>query len=189
MAHRPLPAQHDLRQLFDYDPESGQLLWKRRDVSMFKDKKQPASPNAAIWNGKNAGRVACSRTASGYLETSVFKRRLLAHRVIWKWVHGEEPDEIDHINGDRADNRLVNLRSVHHEANGRNLARRKNNTSGATGVSRYGNRWLARICPSRRTIYIGIFDSFDEAVAARRAAEVAYDYHPNHGRPSPHYPK
>ena len=59
----------------------------------------------------------------------------------------------------------------------------KNNTSGATGVSRYGNRWLARICPSRRTIYIGIFDSFDEAVAARRAAEVAYDYHPNHGRP------
>lgn len=87
MAYRPLPAQADLRQLFDYDPENGQLRWKRRDVSMFTGKRQPASHNAAIWNGKNAGRVACSKVGNGYLETTIFKRRVLAHRVVWKLVH------------------------------------------------------------------------------------------------------
>lgn len=97
-------------------------------------------------------------------------------------MHGVDPDDIDHINGDPSDNRLENLRNVSHEVNGRNLARRKNNTSGVTGVSRHGSKWVARICPSRRTIYIGIFDSFDDAVAARRAAEVKYGYHPNRGR-------
>jgi hypothetical protein len=182
MAYKALPPQAELRQLFDYDAKSGELRWKQRDVSLFADKVQSAAHNAAIWNAKNAGRVACSMTANGYLETTVFRRRLLAHRVIWKWVHGVDPDDIDHINGDPADNRLENLRNVSHVTNGRNLSRRSNNTSGVTGVSRHKDKWVARICPSRRTIYLGLYDSFDDAVAARRAAEVKLGFHPNHGR-------
>lgn len=173
-----------LRQLFDYDPESGALFWRYRPDSMFTDGKQAAAHNAAIWNGKNAGNPACSKSAAGYLETSIWSRRVYAHRVIWKLVHGVDAADIDHVNGDRADNRLSNLRNVSHAANGKNMKVRKNNTSGVMGVrweERLG-KWHARIMPGRRNIHLGVFDSFDDAVAARRAAEVRYGYHPNHGQ-------
>lgn len=183
MAYKALPPKDNLHQLFRYDPETGILYWRERHEDMFKDGAQPKSHNAAIWNAKNAGKPAGSKVAAGYIDVSVLSAgRLLAHRVIWKMMTGDEPNDIDHINGNRSDNRFANLRSVTHETNGRNLSRRVNNTSGAVGVSRHRRKWVARINPARKTIYLGIFDSFDDAVAARRAAEVKYGFHENHGQ-------
>lgn len=184
MAYKALPPQDLLNQLFRYEAETGKLYWRERPASMFTDKKQSASHNAAIWNGKNAGNEACSRASNGYLETSIFRRRITAHRIIWKLVTGVDPDDIDHQDGDGSNNRWANLRDVNHETNGRNLKLRKNNTSGVQGVALHTDkvRWIARINPARRTIYLGLFNSFDDAVAARRAAEVKYGFHENHGR-------
>jgi hypothetical protein len=184
MAFKALPPQHVLLQLLRYEPATGNLFWRVRGLESFKDGKQSREHNAAIWNGRNADKIACSKMAIGYLETSIFNRRVLAHRVVWKMVHGEEPRMIDHIDGDRSNNRLSNLRSVTQFENGKNARIRKNNTSGVMGVrweERLG-KWHCRINVNYRTIHLGVFDQFDEAVAARKAAEIEYGFHRNHGR-------
>lgn len=86
MAAKSLPAQDVLLQLLSYDPETGKLLWKERPCGMFRNGKQSVTHNAAIWNSKNAGKEACSKTANGYLETTILSRRVLAHRIIWKII-------------------------------------------------------------------------------------------------------
>lgn len=187
MAAKPLPSQSLLNQLLRYEPETGKLFWKERPRGMFGAEKQSAMQNAAIWNGKNAGKEACSETANGYLETSIFRRRVLAHRAIWKIVHGVDPQVIDHIDGDKRNNRIENLRNVSQIENGQNHVRRRNNTSGVMGV-RWDDRrlkWHTRINLKYRSIFLGYFVSFDDAVAARKAAEIEYGFHQNHGRAIP----
>nr|WP_175479900.1 HNH endonuclease signature motif containing protein [Paracoccus homiensis] len=107
-----------------------------------------------------------------------------AHRVAWAVIHGRWPNgEIDHINGDRSDNRLANLREVTKRENHRNMAIRSDNTSGVTGVywAREKGKWAAYI-KADKMVALGRYDTFAEAVAARRAAEKVLGYHPNHGR-------
>lgn len=102
-----------------------------------------------------------------------------AHRIIWEMVYGECPDVIDHINGDKHDNRLVNLRNVDRAENMRNRKLNKRNKSGINGVStRKDGKWLVVI----RTKYIGLFDNFFEACCARKSAEYKAGFHENHGR-------
>lgn len=95
------------------------------------------------------------------------------------------PDEqIDHINHVRTDNRIVNLRKASNTENSRNASIGSNNTSGALGVwfEKRRNAWVAEIKVDRRKIHIGQFDAFEDAVAARKAAEVKYGFHENHGK-------
>lgn len=107
-------------------------------------------------------------------------RLLLAHRVAWAIYHGAWPDRIvDHINHDKLDNRIQNLRLVTNSESARNKPLSPRNKSGVAGVQRVGNRWVVTIS----TTQLGSFRSFDDAVAARRAAEVEMGFHPNHGRP------
>ena len=97
---------------------------------------------------------------------------------------GEDPLCIDHINGDPSDNRWCNLRSVTQKENGRNLKLSKSCTTGHLGVIWYkpSQRWRVRISPEGQNIHIGMFDDYEEAVAARKAAEIKYGFHPNHGK-------
>lgn len=109
-----------------------------------------------------------------------------AHQVAWAYMHGdiEEDFQIDHINGKRDDNRIINLRAIPEADNRRNMARSKRNRSGVTGVSwiRTRGKWLARITYDGRIIDVGRFEVFEEAVAARKEAEKRYGFHENHGR-------
>lgn len=185
MAAKPLPAADVLHQLLRYDPEAGKLCWRERPVEMFQEGKQTAAHNAAIWNGKNAGREAfATALPSGHRYASIWRKKLLAHRVIWKMAHGTDPEIIDHIDGDPANNRLENLRSVTQQANTKNGRLSKNNTSGANGVRFEGRlgKWVARVSHQRRTIHVGVFDSLEDAVAAQREAASRLGFHPNHGR-------
>jgi hypothetical protein len=185
MDKNTLPPQGVLRQLLRYDPKTGQLFWRKRSPDMFANGKQPARHNAAIWNAKNAGCEAFTTALpSGYRYSTIQRQKMYAHRVIWKMAFGAEPREIDHINGNPADNRLCNLREVSHAANGRNLKRSRANSSGVTGVCYDAGRrkWRARICVNYRNQFLGSFDGFGEAVEARKAAEAKYDFHENHGR-------
>jgi len=94
------------------------------------------------------------------------------------------PDQIDHVNGVRTDNRIENLRSVTHAENGRNQAIPRNNTSGVMGVARRtrGKKWHAQIKVGGKQIHLGSFDDKDEAIAARAAADIEHGFHENHGR-------
>lgn len=93
-------------------------------------------------------------------------------------------NDIDHINGNTQDNRLINLREVSHSENVKNARRRNDNTSGVSGVhwEKRRNKWRAYIKVANRRKYLGYFENFTDAVAARRAAEKLYNFHPNHGR-------
>lgn len=180
MATKPLPSQEALRQLLDYDPETGALTWRERGVEWFKDgKRQKARDFAARWNSAYAGKPALNARGSGYLCGTLLGRRASAHRVIWKLVTGSDADVIDHMNGDGTDNRLMNLRNVSHTLNMRNTKARPNNTSGIVGVERHRKtRWVAKISNA----HLGVFDCIGQAIRARRAAERAHGFHENHGR-------
>lgn len=172
-----------LSDIISYDPDTGALFWKNRPASMFLAGKQTAEHNAAIWNGKFAGKPAlASSDKRGYLTGHLFSKPVKAHRVIWHLVHGVMPTEVDHINGNTGDNRLVNLRAVTHKTNGRNMRLKKNNSTGSCGVYQHkSGRWYARITIDGAAQHLGTFDSHEQALDARQSANVTHGFHPTHG--------
>lgn len=177
-----------LRELISLDETSGALTWKPREPRHFPSTpKQTAQHKATNWNKRMAGKPALSYQDKryGYLTGALFGRLVGAHRVVFALAHGRWPaGEIDHINGDPADNRPSNLRDVTHLTNQRNMKRPRNNTSGTAGVyfDSIHCKWVARIGPRGRGSHVGTFESKADAVAARKAAEAKFGYHPNHGR-------
>lgn len=179
-----LPEPEFLREILDYDPETGLLTWKVRGVWLFTDGKQTAQHNAAIWNGKNAGKLAGCRNLKGYIVLGFGTRLIRAHRIAWAITHGAWPEsEIDHINHDRADNRIANLRVVGRKDNMKNISLRPESKSGVSGVSWCKNRkkWQVAIHDGEKRVALGRYDILADAVAARKAAEVRLGYHENHG--------
>ena len=186
MAKKPLPTPDELRQLLRYEPDTGKLFWKERPPESFKsDGHNGSLSSSSAWNTRYAGKEAFTSKSHGYLSGSLYKRLTRAHRVAWAITHGEWPcGEIDHINGDRSDNRLINLREVTSQENKQNARRRADNTSGVVGVSRCrdSDRWRARIFLAGSELHLGRFGSFEAAVKARKAAEIEFGFHHNHGR-------
>ncbi|WP_017903577.1 HNH endonuclease signature motif containing protein [Pseudomonas asplenii] len=131
-----------------------------------------------------AGSICGGVNGWGYVHFQYQGHTYKAHRVIWLCVYGNWPGELDHINGNRSDNRIENLREVSRQENLRNQKVRTNSSTGAMGVTREGRKWRARIRVDGAFIHLGYFDSIDEAVAARRAANIKYGFHENHGRPA-----
>ena len=130
-------------------------------------------------------RKSCKLTGSvdeGYIRVMVDYRSYYAHRVIWLIVTGEWPDRIDHINGDRSDNRFKNLRSVNSSDNSKNQKKSAKNTTGIMGLYRQSKKWRVRIKANGKFISLGYFDNYFEACCVRKSAEVKYGYHANHGR-------
>lgn len=156
-----------LLELLSYNPETGDFTWK-----------VTRSHNARA--GARTGRL----DGRGYYQVCVDGKRYLAHRLAWFYVHREWPaDQIDHINWNRSDNTLLNLRAVSRSVNGRN--KRKASTSGEVVGVRFhksAQKWAAWINdrPAHQK-YLGHFAKHEDAVAARKRAEIEYDYHPNHG--------
>lgn len=185
MNDQSLPTPAELRNLLSYDPATGKLFWKARGPLDFRGAVgHGADWKAANWNSQYAGREAMTNISGGYRQGFVFRRPVRAHRAIWAIVHGSWPNgPIDHINGDRLDNRLVNLRLATPTINARNARKSRNNTSGATGVSyvKRTGRWHAYIHSDGRRLNIGTFALKDDAVRARAAAQKALGYSPRHG--------
>lgn len=170
-----------LRELLDYDPATGEFLWRVRGENQISQLRIRSS-----WNTRYAGKPALTaKNSDGYLAGTIMSCGFLAHRVAWAYHYGEWPlGEIDHINGDRTDNRLQNLRVVTKLENARNQKRASNNSTGVTGVQwrRDSNKWRAVITVAGRHKNLGSFNKKSDAIAARRAAEREFGYHKNHGR-------
>ncbi|EPK4144134.1 HNH endonuclease signature motif containing protein [Serratia marcescens] len=107
----------------------------------------------------------------------------LVHRVCWALSTGEWPTEdVDHINGIKDDNRLVNLRVVTRGVNSRNQKLRSNNSTDCMGVTRDNNSFRVRVGTEGKRVSLGNFKTLDEAVKVRKNAESSYGFHENHGR-------
>lgn len=107
---------------------------------------------------------------SGYRTKNIFLHRYLMNVDSLPW----QKTVVDHINGDKKDNRKENLRIVTQSNNGMNSKVSKNNTSGVPGISKYRDKWVAYITYKTERIYLGIFNTFEEAVTVRRNAEEKY---------------
>lgn len=179
MAEGRLIAPDVLRQLISYNENTGEAFWRWRDISYFPDERAQK-----IWNTRFANQKIGRLGSGGYLYVTIFKQVYLLHRVVYAIKHGEYPQTTDHINGDKADNRAVNLRSVTNAENGRNSKRSTRNTSGHVGVgwAKADKRWWAAIKVDYKRIGLGQFKTKEEAIMARRKAEIEYGFHPNHGR-------
>ena len=157
----------DIKKYLRYDAETGKLFWKLNKGTTGKAGNEAGGQNY------------------GYLRIKINRKSYKAHRIAWLLTYGSWPvDQIDHINGNKKDNRLENLRAVSSGENARNQKIPKNNTSGAIGVSFYkkGQYYQASIQINGKSKYLGVFKNKEEAIAARVAANIKYNFHENHGR-------
>lgn len=139
MKSKPLPSQEELRELFDY--KEGELFWK-------------VSPANRVKVGDKAGIV----NKNGYVVLSIKNRLYHAHRVIWKMFKGVDPsDNIDHINRNKSDNRIENLRELSNHHNALN-----NSAKGYTYLTDRG-KYQAQIRVAGKRITLGYFDTPEEA--------------------------
>lgn len=170
-----------VRQIIRLDEETGRLYWLPRPESLFPGTGSGGrAGEAARWNAWRAGREAVTARNLGYGRTKIMGRNYYAHHIVWALYTGAWPAlEVDHINRDRSDNRPVNLREVTREANQKNAGRSPPASSGVKGVSWNPRmrRWTARASANGKRIFLGCYESVDEAIAARRGAEAAYGYH------------
>lgn len=144
-------------ELVSYDPESGRFIW--------------------VKTGRHtkAGAEAGSMSSNGYRRVNLERIEFLAHRLAWFWMTKEWPKaEIDHINGDKADNRWVNLREANRSQNKANTRSWLNSASGMKGVHRHpGTRkWRASIQVNGKTLHLGYFEDASEAKEAYERAAI-----------------
>ena len=160
------PIQSSLNAVFSYDKATGLLTHKYTTASGF------------------AGDLATYGHFRGYLSVSIGRKQYLAHRVVFMMEKGYWPEHVDHINHIKHDNRWDNLRDVIQADNNRNMPKQANSATGHVGVSfmKTGNKYRAYITVNSRAKHLGVFDTIEEAVAARDSANAQYGYHTNHGK-------
>lgn len=185
MASKALPSPEVLRQLLRYEPETGKLFWLPRGAEWFGGTRDLGYSSRA-WNAARAGKEAMTNVSSrGYKTGRIFRACVKAHRVAWAVHYGEWPKgEIDHINRDKGDNRIENLRDVTGAVNSKNQPMLPSNKSGKTGVcwSPAIGKWHANIRSDGVRHHLGFFADIADAISAREAAEKRFGFHPNHGR-------
>jgi len=160
-----------VRDVLEYNHETGVMTWKERPVSMFKNE-----DFQKIWNTRFAGNTVGTRHTNGYLKVTINYKQLFVHRVAFAHYYERWPDkEIDHINNIRDDNRIVNLREVTRTENLENqsLISPRNKSSGLLGVhwSDHVNNWVAHITTNKKIYHLGVFDDKYEAQKAYLSAK------------------
>ena len=177
----------NLSDLFTYDPDTGIIRHNPdRPKESFKTER-----GYKVWLAQFSDRVAGSEDSRGYKKVKLTRGGNLmiirCHRLALhlSGVEIAKGLQVDHIDGDTYNNRLSNLRVVTNQDNQRNAKLNSNNTSGTMGV--YCNpigKWIAQIRVENKCIYLGGYTNKDDAIKARKAAEVKYGFHKNHGRAS-----
>ena len=176
----------ELRELIDYNPETGSMTWRERPVSMFENHggRYTAQRSWKMFNTKHAGQPAFDTLCKSGYHTGTLKGYTFSqHRVAWAYVHGYWPAQaLDHINRDRADNRIENLRLSTGTLNNHNkkVGARVHQASGFVGVAWYmpAEKWVAYVSKNRKRFHVGYFDDPAEAALARdaKALELYGDY-------------
>lgn len=150
--------QNELTHLLDYNPDAGIFTWKNPISTKYRK-----------------GDVAGSLRVDGYVQLKLSGKPYLAHRLAWLYVHGSIPAYIDHINQNRSDNRLENLREASKSQNGANRERCKNNATGYKGVIKKKSRYVAALTHNKKRIEMGHYATPEQAWSAYQLG--AYLYH------------
>lgn len=170
-------TQERLKELLHYDPETGIFTWLQNRKAVAK-------------KGDKAGFKVYFRPGRDlpYVYTAVDNCKYPIHCLAFLYMTGSFPiNGVDHINGDSSDNRWANLRDVPTSENNKNFRLKRNNTTGVSGVfydrwTQSRNKWRAHIFDKGKRIDLGRHPDLESATKVRKAAEVEYGYHPNHGR-------
>jgi len=155
------------RKYFRYNPDTGFLYWI---------------------SGDKAGEVAGTVYKNGYVTIAFGGKVYTGHRLAWVLHYGEWPQvEIDHINHNKSDNRIMNLRAVQIGENQKNMPMSRRNKTGVTGIylQNAGKpywRWIASIGINGKNVNLYRGNNLFEACCLRKSAEIEQDFHPNHGK-------
>lgn len=147
-----------------YEPDTGKLFWT-------------VAPSRKVKIGSEAG---CECRTNKLIQVLYRGKQYRVHRIAWEIYYGAPPDgEIDHINGNPADNRITNLRCVSHDENQKNLKVSKRSRTGVPGVRpTKSGKWQVTV----QNKWVGTFDDFETAVQMRQMMEDLEGFHPNHGK-------
>jgi hypothetical protein len=159
-----------LHELLDYNADTGVFVW-------------------SSYNSRNTrkGMVAGTKLSNRYIRIFIFGKLYQAHRLAWYMYYGKEPEYgIDHIDGDKHNNRISNLRDVPQSSNCKNKSISSANSSGFTGVTflKSKGKWRSRICINGKDVHLGFFDEKGHAIRARAIANKKYGFSSGHGRGS-----
>ena len=160
MKPKPLPSQEELHKLFEY--REGNLYWKIK-------------PRNSAKIGDKAG----SLNSNGYIVLKLNNLPYKMHRIIWVYHYDTISSnlQIDHIDGDKANNTIENLRlATNSQNNFNNKSSYRNSKSNILGVSwsKTKRKWVSQICKNNKSIHLGYFVNQEDAIAARKAAELQY---------------
>ena len=156
------------KEIYSYNPDSG-LFTRIKDGGRA---------------DRRIGQVVGSLDSSvGYIRIGITGKVCLAHRLAWYFTYGYYPTKyIDHINRDKTDNRICNLREVEASTNAKNMPLRVDNKFGTPGITFVRNRYWTRIQDKGTSITLGRFKTLEEAIKVRKEAEIKYGFHENHGQ-------
>lgn len=160
-------TQAYLQKLFDYNETTGIV------TARVPRKNRPA--------GTVLGSLGSS---NGYMDIGIDGKKYLLHRIIWLYQTGVMPEQVDHINHNKLDNTWSNLREVCNTTNTRNGSLSKNSVSKVNGVNymKSLSKYRAYIMVNRKHIHLGVFEDINDAIAARKQADIDYGFHDNHGK-------
>jgi len=154
----------DIKDVISYDPFTGILTRKINRAKHL------------------AGEVVGSVNGNGYLTTKFKSKSIKCHQIAWFLTYDYWPKEIDHIDGNRLNNKLENLREVTRQENVRNTQVYKNSPFNIHGISKRGNKYRAYITVNNKLIQLGSHLKLETAIIIRKAAEAWWGFHPNHSR-------
>lgn len=154
----PVLTQQRLKELVTYDPETGLFTWQ-----------------TSCGGRSTPGRRAGAKKSDGYIVIGLDGGAYQAHRLAWLYVHGRWPNSfLDHMNGNKSDNRIGNLRLATNTQNHQNVGITRSNTSGFKGVRKLRKKWQAQIRANGRWLYLGVYPTPEEAAAAYKEAAAKY---------------
>ena len=152
-----------MKEVLNYNEASGIFSWKK-----------------SLSNRTKVGEECRAINNNGYIVIRVDGNLYYAHRLAWLYMYSTFPSKyIDHIDHNRQNNAIENLRDT--EKNCKNKSLYSNNTSGYHGITYTNDKWKAVIGHNNTNIFLGYYNTKEEAIIARRAAERVYYYHINHG--------
>jgi len=161
MDSRKKLTQERLKELLDYDPETGLFINKKARGNM------------------KINTIAGHMHHTGYIMIGVDGKKYLASRLAFLWMEGYFPEnQVDHRDRDRINNKWENLREATNSCNQRNCKIKATNTSGVTGVhwDNRNGKWMSHIKINNKLVHLGYHKTFAPAVRSRWEAEMKYGW-------------
>lgn len=166
-------------------------------VKKLFDYKEDETSSYLIWKISNSNRIKIGKIAgpfhksSGYYRVEIDSKKYYLHRIIFLWHHGFLPKYVDHIDKNKLNNKISNLRETTSQNNNRNRSQYKNTSSGIKGISWHKSKfkWEAQIRIDNKLYHLGRYDKFEDAVLARYKKECELSWNVIEDSPAYQYLK